>query len=150
MATQYLITTGLVTLTASVARTMIEMPASASAGITIVQFEVMSAATAAGSVTVEWGTYATTGTGTAFTPSKWGTGQGVAANTGTIKVNDTVEPATFTVGTNPVWTIPLPGMYSAFYPMGREPFVPASQLRAIRLTSASAVGFRVNVVFENG
>lgn len=150
MATQYLITSGLVTLTANVAKTAVEMPTSATAGVTIVQFEIMSAATAAGSVTVEWGTYTTTGTGTAFTPSKFGTGQGVAANTGTIKINNTVEPAGFAVGTLPVWTIPLPGMYSAFYPMGREPFIPASTNRAIRLTSASAVAFRINVVFEVG
>jgi hypothetical protein len=149
VATQYSVTS-VVTLVASTAKTAMELPTSATAGITIVSFEVMSAATAAGSLTVEWGTYTTTGTGTTYTPGKWGTGQGVAANTGTIKVAHTAEPAGFTVGSNPVWIIPLPGMYSAFYPFGREPFVPASTLRAFRLTGTQAGAHRVTVVFEVG
>ena len=149
MATQYSVTS-VITLVANTAKTALELPASATAGITIVGFEVMSAATAAGSLTVEWGTYTTTGTGTTYTPGKWGTGQGVAANTGTIKVNHTVEPAGFAVGSNPVWLIPLPGMYSVLYPFGREPFIPASTLRAIRLTGTQAVAHRVTVVFEVG
>lgn len=147
MATQYAVVSPLVTVTANVARTLIELVAPSTNAIKIVQMEVESSATAAGSVAVEFTTFTTTGTGTAFTPSFWGMAQSGAAP-GTYKVNDTVEPAGSALGSNPAWTIPLPGMYSILFPSGRELVVPKSGLRAIRVTSASAVGFRAMVVIE--
>jgi hypothetical protein len=153
MATQYSISTGAMTYVATTAKTAIEIPSSATAGITVIGMELCFGMAAASSALVEWGTWATTGTGTTVTPLKYGTGQGVALNAGTVKVNNTVEPASFTVGTLPTWRIPLPGMYSILYPLGREFFQPASVNRALRITMA-AVGtapgneVRVNLYVE--
>lgn len=148
MATQYVVSTGSVTLVANTAKTVIELPTSSTAPITIIGLEVMSAATAAGSMVVEWGTFTTTGTGTTVTPQKWGTDQSVAAIIGTVKIINTVEPSGFAVGTLPTYVIPLPGMYSILYPYGRELFQPISINRAIRVTSTLASPCRVNLVFE--
>lgn len=148
MATQYAVCTGSIPLTATVRRTAIELPSSATMGITIIGLELSFSHTTAGSVVVEWGTYATTGTATTVTPLKYGTGQGVAAITGTVKVNNTVEPATPVYGTLPNWVIPLPGMYSVLYPGGREFFQPASVNRMLSLTSVLAGNARVNLYFE--
>jgi hypothetical protein len=148
VATQYSISSGSVTLVAATAKTVIEIPSSASSGFTVVALEVTSAATAAGTLVVEWGTYTTTGTGTTFTPLKYGTDQGVVANLGTVKVADSVEPSGFAAGTLPNWVIPLPGMYSILYPAGREFFQPISTLRCIRVTSSIAAPVRCNLVIE--
>lgn len=148
MATQYVVSTGSVTLVANTAKTVLEIPTAATAPIVIVGLEVMSAATAAGSMVVEWGTFTTTGTGTTVTPQKWGTDQSVAAIIGTIKIADTVEPAGFAVGTLPNYVIPLPGMYSILYPYGRELFQPISTNRALRVNSTLASPCRINLVFE--
>lgn len=153
MATQYSVSTGAMTYVAATAKTAIEIPSSASAGITVIGMELCFGMTAASSALVEWGTYSATSTGTTVTPLKYGTGQGVALNSGTVKVNCTVEPTSFTVGTLPTWRIPLPGMYSILYPLGREFFQPASVNRALRITCA-AVGtspaneVRVNLYVE--
>lgn len=148
MATQYSVSTNSVTLVANTAKTVIEIPTSATAPITIIGLEVMSAATSAGSIVVEWGTFTTTGTGTTVTPQKWGTDQSVAAIIGTVKIANTVEPSGFAVGTLPTYVIPLPGMYSILYPYGRELFQPISLNRAVRVTSTVASPCRVNLVFE--
>jgi hypothetical protein len=153
MATQYSISTGAMTYVATTAKTAIELQSSATAGITIIGMELCFGMAAASSALVEWGTYTATSTGTAVTPLKYGTGQGVAMNVAVCKVNCTVEPTVFTVGTLPTWRIPLPGMYSILYPLGREFFQPASVNRALRITMA-AVGtapgneVRVNLYVE--
>jgi len=148
MATQYSINTQSITLVAATAKTCIEIPSSASAGFVVVGLEMSCSVTAAGSIVVEWGTYTTTGTGTTVTPQKYGTDQGVAANLGTVKINDTVEPSGFAAGTLPSWVIPLPGMYSILYPSGREFFQPVSTNRALRCTSTLAGNVRLNLVVE--
>lgn len=148
MATQYSISSGSVTLVAATAKTVIEIPSSATAGFVVIAFEVTSAATAAGTLVVEWGTFTTTGTGTTFTPLKYGTDQGVVANLGTVKVANSVEPTGFAAGSLPNWVIPLPGMYSILYPAGRELFQPVSTNRCIRVNSSLASPVRVNLVIE--
>ncbi len=148
MATQYSVSTGSVALVAATAKTCIELPSTSSAGITIIGMELSFSHTAAGSCVVEWGTYTTTGTGTTVTPLKYGTGQGVSANVGTVKVANSAEPSSFTAGTLPSWIIPLPGMYSVLYPAGREFFRPASTNSALRLTSVGAGNVRINLYFE--
>jgi hypothetical protein len=114
----------------------------------VVGLEFSFSAAAAGSCVAEWGTYATTGTGTTVTLMKYGMDQGPAAILGTVKIADTVEPTTFARGTLPSWCIPLPGMYSILYPYGRELYQPISILRAIRLTSTLACNVHVNLVIE--
>jgi hypothetical protein len=148
MATQYSVSTGAVALVAATAKTVIECPTGATAPLTVVSLEVSFSMATAGSCVVEWGTYATTGTGTTVTPMKFGMDQGPAAIMGTVKITDTVEPATFARGTLPHWIIPLPGMYSAFLPYARELYQPLSILRALRCTSTVAGNVSVNLVFE--
>lgn len=148
MATQYSVSTGAITLVAATAKCCIEIPTSATAGLTVVALEVMFTATAAGSCVVEWGTFSTTGTGTTVTPLKHGTGQGAAANVGTVKINNSAAPSGFAAGGLPSWVVPLPGMYAFSLPLGRELFQPASINRCIRLTSTLAGSTRLDLYFE--
>lgn len=148
MATQFVVATGSIALVAATAKTCIEIPTGATAPLTVIGLELSYSAAAAGSCVVEWGTYATTGTGTTVTAQKYGADQGVAANLGTVKIADTVEPSTFARGTLPSWVIPLPGMYSILFPQGREMYQPPSILRAIRLTSTLACNVHVNLYIE--
>lgn len=148
MATQYSVSTGAIALVAATAKTVIEIPTGATAPLTVIAMEMSFSITTAGSCVVEWGTYATTGTGTTVTAMKYGMDQGPAAILGTVKVADTVEPATFARGTLPHWIVPLPGMYSAFSPYARELYQPLSTLRAIRCTSTVAGNVSVNLVIE--
>ena len=147
MSKQYVISTGSVVLAANTAKVVMEVPTSTQS-YQVIGLEVMSAATAAGSLVLEWGTYTTTGTGTTVTPAFWGTDQSAAAVLGTVKVNLSVASAGFAVGALPNWVIPLPGMYSILYPYGREMYQPISTLRALRVTSTLASPCRVNLVIE--
>jgi hypothetical protein len=148
VATQYSVSTGSIALVAATAKTCIEIPTSSTAGITIIGLELSFSHTSASSCVVEWGTFVTTGTGTTVTPLKYGTGQGVAANVGTVKIADSAEVTTFAAATLPSWVIPLPGMYSVLYPAGREFFQPASINRCLRLTAVAAGNVRINLYFE--
>lgn len=149
MANQFVVATGSVTLVAATAKTCIELPTSATTPIIITALEVMSAATAAGTLVVEWGTFTTTGTGTTVTPQKWGQDQSIAAIVGTVKIADSIEPSGFAVGTLPNLVIPLPGMYSIIYPFGREMYQPVSVNRALRVNSSLASPCRINLYFEH-
>lgn len=148
MANQFVVSTGSVTLVAATAKTCIEFPTSATTPVIVTCLEVMSAATAAGTIVVEWGTYTTTGTGTTVTPQKWGPDQAIAAIMGTVKVANSVEPTGF-AAIQPNWVIPLPGMYSIIYPFGREMYQPISTLRALRVNSTLASPCRINLYFEH-
>jgi hypothetical protein len=148
VANQFSISTHAVTVVANTAKTLVEIPTGATVPATILGFEIMSAATAAGSMVLEYGTFTTTGTGTTVTPQKWGTDQSVAAIMGTCKIANTAEPSGFAVGTRPSWTIPLPGMYSILFPYGRELYQPISTNCAWRITSTQASPVRLNIVFE--
>lgn len=148
MAAQYLITTPAAALVAATAKTIVELVTSSTDDFTVIGLEVSFSATAAGSCVVEWGTFATTGTGTTITAAKYGTNQSRAADLGTIKVVDTVEPATFVRGILPAWIVPLPGMYSILFPQGREFYRPASVNSGLRFTSTLACNVQVNVYGE--
>lgn len=148
MATQFLIPTGSVALTAAANKTCVEIPTGSSAGFVVIALELSFSATAAGSCVAEWGTYTTTGTGTTVTAQKYGMDQGQVANLGTVKIADTVEPTGFAAGTLPSWVLPLPGMYSVLFPSGREFFQPLSTLRCLRLNSTLACNVRINLVIE--
>jgi hypothetical protein len=148
VANQFVVSTGSVTLVAATAKTCIEFPTSATTPIVVTCLEVMSAASAAGSVVVEWISYLTSGTGTTVTPQKWGPDQSIAAIMGTVKVANSVEPGTISV-LQPNWVIPLPGMYSIIYPFGREMYQPVSALRGLRVTSTIASPVRINLYFEH-
>jgi hypothetical protein len=148
MATQYVIATGSVTLVAATAKTCIEIPTGSTLPFLVIGMEIMSSAAAAGTLTIEWGTYTVTGTGTTATPQKIGVDQSVAATLGTVKIIDTVEPTSFAVGALPTYVIPLPGMYSILYPYGREMYQPVSTLRALRATSTLASPVRINLYIE--
>jgi hypothetical protein len=149
MATQYVVPTGTVTLVAATAKVVVELPSSATYGLSLIGLDVTLSATALGTCIVEWMTYATTGTGTTVTPLKLGTGQGPVALTGTVKVNHSAAPGTLASGGLPSWILPLPGMYSMAMPLGREMFWPVSTLRCLRLTSTLACSARVDVFFEH-
>lgn len=148
MATQYTISTGTIALVAATAKTVIEIPTGSTGDFVVCGLEFSFSATAAGSCVCEWGTYTTTGTGTTVTAFKYGSSQGVAANLGTVKIADTVEPASFVRGTLPSWCVPLPGMYSILYPSGREFYRAVSVLSAIRMTSTLACNVHINLVIE--
>jgi len=148
MALQYCISTGSVSLTAATAKTMIEIPTGASLPFVVYCMEVTSGATSAGALTIQWGTYTVTGTGTTITPQKIGPDQSLAATLGTVKVADTVEPTSFAAGQLPIYLLPLPGMYSILYPFGREIYQPISVLRALRGTSTITTTAAINLYIE--
>jgi hypothetical protein len=148
MATQYIISTGSATMVAATAKTLIEIPTGSTLPLVVFAMEITSAATAAGTLVIEWGTYTVTGTGTTATPQKYGPDQSVAAVLGTVKILDTVEPTSFSAGTLPTYVIPLPGMYSIIWPFGREFYQPISVLRALRATSSIAAPVRINLYIE--
>lgn len=148
MATQFCIATGTVALVAGTLKTLIEMPSGSTMGITVIGLEVSFNHTAASSCVLEWNTFGTTGTGVTITPIKYGTGQGVAMISGTIKVANSAPATTLAAAGLPSWVIPLPGMYSILYPAGREFFQPASVNRCLNATAVAAGNVRVNLYVE--
>lgn len=149
MATQYLISTGTCALSTTT-KTCLELPTSSAAGITVVGLEFTFSVVTAASCIVEWGTFTTTGTGTPVTPSKWGIGQGAAAQTGTVKVNNSVAATGFAAAGLPSWEMPLPGMYSILYAQGREFFQPVSINRCLNLTmSIGTSNVQIDLYFEH-
>jgi hypothetical protein len=132
MAVQYVISTGAATLVAATAKTLIELPTAATMPLVVYKMEITNNVTAAGNMTLQWCSWVTTGTGTTVTPLKWGVDQSVAMVSGTVKINDTVEPGTVVVLTSLL--IPLPGMYSIIDPFGRETYQPISTSRCLRVT----------------
>lgn len=148
MAVQYSVTTGLTALVAATAKTMIEINPGASIPVELCQLDVSSSyATAATPLTllVELGTTTGTGTGSAYTPKRFGQSVGTALST--VKINDTVEPAGFAAVL--AWELVLPtGPFSYLWPLGREYFMPTSTFNAIRLTASAIASVIVNAVFE--
>lgn len=150
MAEIYSVTTGIATpiaLAAATAKTVIEIAAPATATARVVQAGItFDAASAAAGIKVEMVRYATTGTGTAYTPLKYN-GEGQArASLCTAKTNDTVEPGT-PVPVE-VWFVPNTGGQFWQLPLGRELYVPSSAIVGIRVTSAAVVNCAANLIFE--
>jgi hypothetical protein len=149
VAVQYTVPTGTVALVAATAKVVLELPSASTIGLTIIGLDITLSATVTGTCIAEWMTYATTGTGTTVTPSKLGIDQGPAALTGTVKVNHSANPGTLASGGLPSWVLPLPGMYSMAYPLGREFYWPVSTLRCLQLTSSVSCNAQVDVFFEH-
>jgi hypothetical protein len=126
VAVQYCISTGAATMVAATAKTLIEIPSASTMPFVVYKMEATSGATAAGGLTLSWCTYTVTGTGTTYTPLKWGVDQSVAA----------------------VLLIPLPGMYSIIDPFGRETYQPISVLRCLRATSSLPSPVAINLYIE--
>lgn len=150
MAEVYGVTTGIgtpIALAAATAKTVIEVAAPSTATCRLVQAAVsFDASAAAAGIKVEVVRYATTGTGTTYTPLKYnGEGQARAALC-TAKVNDTVEPGTPV----PVECFYVPNTAGQFWqlPLGRELYVAPSTLVGIRVTSAAVVNCAANLIFE--
>ena len=58
-------------LVATTAKTILELPSPANTSIEIQELVIGCDVSAAGSLNIQWGTFTTTGTGTAATPQKW-------------------------------------------------------------------------------
>lgn len=148
MDNQYVITTGLTSLSAA-AHTAVEIFPAASTPATIKQLGVSSSYLTAGtpiSCLVEIGTVTATGTGTGATANKWNPASGTIQ--ATCKVNDTVEPSGFSA----IWGVELifpAGPWDPIqFPLGVEPCFAVSTKYAIRLTPSATASFIVNVVIE--
>ena len=146
MTVQYVVTTGSTALTAATAKTMIELSTTANVPCEWIGADItFNGVTAtAVPVTVDFCTYAATGTGTAYTPKRGGQAVGTAQTTA--KINDTVEPTTPVVLFS--WFIPPTSGVMYQWPLGRELFHNVSTLQGIRLTAPAAVNATVNLWFE--
>jgi hypothetical protein len=138
---QYFLATGSASITAATAKTFLELPSPANCAVQIEELVIGCDVSTAGNMNIQWGTFATTGTGTAATPQKWRGDRAIDSSVTAAKVVDTVEPTTFTQGTlgaamYPSILVPLP-MYVPFqWPLDHEFCLPESTLFGIRLTSS--------------
>lgn len=143
---RYYVAWDAIALSAATAKTILELPSTSTQDISIdevyIGFDYASSSTI-GAVKIQWGTFATTGTGTAATPSPYGENRS-ASVLSAMKVADTVEPATFTQGSlgaatfRPSISVPLPGYYAWQAATEQELYVPVSTLYGLRLTSTVA------------
>lgn len=141
-ADKFYIAWNAVALSAGTAKTILELPTPANVQIELAELFLGFDASSAGSVKIEFGTFTTTGTGTAATPQLFSYGTVTSGVTGA-KVADTVEPTGFTQGTlggtlYPGLLVPLP-MYVPFqWPLDEGLEVPQSIKFGIRLTASIA------------
>jgi hypothetical protein len=129
-----------VALTAATAKTILELPTGSTLDLDIDEVFIGFDTTTAGNAVIEWGTFTTTGTGTALTPQPYGENR-VASLLSGAKIADTVEPTGFSQGTlggtiRPSIFLPLPGYYAWQAALEQELYVPASTNYALRLTSS--------------
>lgn len=147
MTVQYSVTSGLTSLTAAV-HTAIELNPGANLPAELIAIDVSSSySTVATPVTllIELVSNTATGTGTSYTPRRYGQAVGTAQTT--VKINDTVEPSTPTVVQ--AWELILPGgPFSYQWPLGREYLLSTSTFNAIRITPSATVSVIVNAVIE--
>lgn len=148
MTAQFVVTTGLTSLSAATAKTVIEINPGANTPAELISLTVSSSYLTSAtplSLIVELGTASATGTGTANTPKR--AGQAVGAATATVKINDSVEPTSFTAVHT--WDLVLPGdRLDYIWPLGREYFLNTSTVNAIRLTCSGAASVRTTAWFE--
>lgn len=146
MPTQYIITAGPTALVAATAKTIVELTSTANVPPEWVAVDITFDGTTAAAtpVRVDFCTYAATGTGTAYTPKRFGQALGISATTA--KINDTVEPTTPTVLFS--WYVPPTSGISYQWPLGRELFQATSTIMGIRLTAPAAVNAIVNLSIE--
>jgi hypothetical protein len=147
MTVQFSVTTGLTSLTAA-AHTAIEINPSANVPAELIGFDVSCSYLTTGtpvSLLIELVSNTATGTGTSYTPKRFGQAVGTAA--ATVKINDTVEPSTPTVIYG--WELIVPGgPFSYQWPLGREYFLSTSTFNAIRITPSATVSVLVGAVIE--
>lgn len=146
MAVQYAITTGAVALAAATAKTIIEGSATANVPPEWIGLDLTFDGVTASAipVRVDLCTYSATGTGTGYTPKKFGQAVGVAASTW--KINDTVEPSSAVIVYS--WYIPPTSGIFYLWPLGRELFHAVSTVQGIRLTAPAAVNVIANLIIE--
>jgi hypothetical protein len=132
-------------LVAATPKTVAEFPAPAGADLEMAELVVGCDASTAGSLKIEFGTFTTTGTGTAVAAANLmivsSTDRGVTSSVTAAKISDTVEPAGFTtvIGGNAKWPIvlvPLPCYFPLQLPLLEGFTVPHSTLMALRLTAS--------------
>lgn len=143
MSTLYYIAWNGTSLSAATAKTILELPTVANHSPQIEELVIGCDATSAGSLKIEFGTFTTTGTGTAATPQKWQGDRGIDSAFAAAKVADTVEPTGFSAGTlgaamYPGTAIPLPMYFPFQWPLEHEFSIPESTNFAVRLTSSVA------------
>jgi hypothetical protein len=144
---QYSVSTGANSFTAA-AHTAIEINPGSSMPAELVAMDISSPYLTSGtpiSVLVELVSNTASGTGTGYTPKKFGQAVGTALST--TKINDSVEPSTPTVVMG--WELVFPaGPFSYQWPLGREYFLGVSTFNAIRVTPSATITLVVNAVFE--
>src|SRR5438874_2015830 len=120
MTVQYVITTGSTALTAATAKTVIEGTSTANEPVEWIALEITfdGVTATAVPVRVDICTYAATGTGSAYTPKKFGQAVGTAQSTW--KINDTVEPTTPVILFS--YFVPPTSGLVLQWPLGREVF----------------------------
>lgn len=148
MTAQYSITTGLTSLSAATAKTVVEINPTANVPAELIALTVSSSYLTSATplaLVVELGTATATGTGTGGTVKR--VGQAVGTAQSTVKINDTVEPTSFSAVH--VWDLVLPGdRLDYLWPLGREYFLGTSTFNAIRLTCSGAASVRTTAWFE--
>jgi hypothetical protein len=112
VSVQYSVTTALTALAAATAKSMIEINPGSSIPAELIALDVSSSYSTAGTpltLLVELGIASATGTGSSYTPKKFGQAVGTALST--VKINDTVEPTSFV--TSIAWELVIPAGRSA-------------------------------------
>lgn len=142
-AALYYIAWNSVALVAATAKTILELPTVANQGVQIEELVIGCDVSVAGSLKIEWGTFTTTGTGTAATPQKWRGDRNLDSSFTAAKVADSVEPSAFTQGTlgGTMYLgvlLPLPMYFPFQWPLEKEFAIPESVNFGIRLTSSAA------------
>lgn len=148
MAETYSVTASGVAASAATAKTVIEIAAGATVSGRLIAADVTfrgGVTTTSKEVLVELVRYATTGTGTAYTPLKAnGEGQARAANI-TAKTNMSAEPGTPTVLKS--WYVPAVSGLLQQLPLGREWWF-GNGLIGLRVTSPDALTVAANMEIE--
>ena len=147
MSQLFIVTSGVVALTAATARTLIELATGAAVANQWVAFDITFDGVTATAVPVKVDIITTTasGTGTTYTPVRYSPSQPVAAAT-TAEIATTVEGSTPTVVQS--WYVPPTSGFSYQWPLGRELAMFPSKFMGIRCTAPAGVNAIANLVFE--
>lgn len=138
---QYYIATPKIAITAATAKTLLELPVPANCSPQIEELIIGCDVSSAGNMLIEFGTYATAGSGgTAATPQKWRGDRSIDSAITGARYGDTTEPATFSQGTAgslwPAILIPLPMYFPFQWPLDHELAIAESTNFGIRVTSS--------------
>lgn len=147
MAEQFSVTSGVGALTAATARTLIELATGSTIDNVWLGFDITFDGATATAVPVKVDIITTTasGTGTTYTPVKFGASQSKSAIT-TAEVLTTVEGSSPTVLMS--WYVPPTSGFSYQWPLGRELYMAPSKFMGIRCTAPAGVNAIANLVFE--